>query len=151
MNDIDIFTKVISLQYSRIKRLSDQNFHEWKIIPSYLILQISPMLRSRELYQIQISEKYKKPTSQLYYEGYFNNFDFDWESTYLLQHMVTADIKLKIFQYNILKNIISVNKMLFKLRKVDSLLCSFCRAEDETHIHLFYRCKRTSILWRHFF
>ena len=33
----------------------------------------------RELYQIQISEKYKKPNSQLYYEGYFNNFDFDWK------------------------------------------------------------------------
>ena len=37
-------------------------------------------LGSRELYQIQICEKYKKLTSQLYYEGYFNNFDFDWKS-----------------------------------------------------------------------
>ena len=37
--------------------------------------------------------------------------------------------------------------MLFKFRKVESPLCSFCKAEDETYIHLFHRCKKTSILW----
>ena len=36
-------------------------------------------LESRELYQIQISEKYKKPTSQLYHEGYLNKCDSDWK------------------------------------------------------------------------
>ena len=38
--------------------------------------------------------------------------------------------------------------MLFKLRKVESPLCSFCKAEDETYIRLFYRCAKTSTLWR---
>ena len=38
--------------------------------------------------------------------------------------------------------------MLFKLRKVESLLCSFCKAEDETYVNLFHRCRKTSILWR---
>ena len=32
-----LFTKVINLQCSWIKRLYDENFREWKIIPSYLI------------------------------------------------------------------------------------------------------------------
>ena len=41
-----------------------------------------------------------------------------------------------------------VNKMLFKFRKVESPLCSFCKAEDKTYIHLFHRCRKTSILWR---
>ena len=95
-------------------------------------------LWSRELYQIQISEKYEKPTSQLYYERYFNKFDFDWNSLYLLPRMVTIDTKLRVFQYKILNNILFVNKMLFKFRKVESPLCSFCKAEDETCIHLFY-------------
>ena len=31
--------------------------------------------------QIQISEKYQKPTSRLYYERYFNKSDFDWKLT----------------------------------------------------------------------
>ena len=38
--------------------------------------------------------------------------------------------------------------MLFKLRNFESPLCSFCRTEDETYIHLFYRCRKTSTLWR---
>ena len=37
--------------------------------------------------------------------------------------------------------------MLFKLRKVEPPLCSLCKTEDENYIHLFYRCRKTSILW----
>ena len=40
MKDVDVFTKVISLQCSWIKRLYDENFHEWKIIPSCFIKTI---------------------------------------------------------------------------------------------------------------
>ena len=38
--------------------------------------------------------------------------------------------------------------MFFKFRKVESPLWSFCKAEDKTYIHLFYRCRKTSILRR---
>ena len=40
MKDVDVFTKAISLQCSWIRILYDENFHEWKIIPSYLIKTI---------------------------------------------------------------------------------------------------------------
>ena len=40
LKDVDVFTKVTSLQCSWIKRLCDENFHEWKIISSYLIKTI---------------------------------------------------------------------------------------------------------------
>ena len=49
LKDVDVFSKVIRLQCSWIKRLYDENFHEWKIIPSshqdklLRKLQISPM------------------------------------------------------------------------------------------------------------
>ena len=105
-------------------------------------------MESRELYQIKISESYEKPTSQLHYERYFNKFDFNWKLIYLLPHMVTVNTKLRVFRYKILSSILFVNKMLFKFRKVESPLCSFCKAEDETYIHLFYRCRKTFILWR---
>ena len=63
--------------------------------------------------------------------------------------MVSVNTKLRVFQYKILNNIPFVNKMLFKLRKVESLLCSFCRAEDKTYINFFHECSRkTSLLWR---
>ena len=56
--------------------------------------------------------------------------------------------KIKSFQYKILNNILFVNKMLFKFRKVASPLCSFCKAGDETYIHLCYRFIKTFILSR---
>ena len=59
--------------------------------------------------------------------------------------MITVDTKLRVFQNKIPNNILFANKMLFKFRKVESSLCSFCKAEDETYIHLFYRCRETSI------
>ena len=37
--------------------------------------------------------------------------------------------------------------MLFKFRKLESLLCSFCKAQDETFIHLLYISRKTSFLW----
>ena len=39
-------------------------------------------------------------------------------------------------------------KCSFILRRVESPLCSFCKAEDQTYIHIFYRCRKTSIFWR---
>ena len=55
-------------------------------------------LGSRELYQLQISEKYKRSTLKLYYEGYFSNIDFDWKSIHILPRMFTVDTKLRVFQ-----------------------------------------------------
>ena len=39
LKNVDIFSKVVSLQCSWIKRLFDNNFHQWKLIPLYLFRQ----------------------------------------------------------------------------------------------------------------
>ena len=36
LRDIDIRSKIKALQLSWVKRLYDNNFHPWKIIPTYL-------------------------------------------------------------------------------------------------------------------
>ena len=60
------------------------------------------MLGSRELYQMQISQKYKKPSLQLHYIEYFNNFEY----VFLQYVFPTANVrKLKLQIYN-LPNII---------------------------------------------
>ena len=134
--------------YFELYRKFNESLYFWSSSNYKKNLYCLNKLESKELYQIQTSKKYKKPTSQLYYEGYSNNFDFDWKLVYLLPRIVTVDTKLKFFQYKILSNILFVNKMLFKLRKVESQLCSFWKAEGEIYIHLFYRSRKTSILWR---
>ena len=37
LKNVDIFSKVVRLQCSWIKKLFDNNFHQWKLIPLYLI------------------------------------------------------------------------------------------------------------------
>ena len=40
LRDIDISTKIKSLQLSWVRRLDDSNFHPWKIIPKYLLSKL---------------------------------------------------------------------------------------------------------------
>ena len=37
--------------------------------------------------------------------------------------------------------------MLFKFKKVDSPLCSYCNEEEETQLHLFHSCLKTKQIW----
>ena len=37
LRSVDIFSKIVSLQYSWVRQLFDNNFHQWKVIPLYLI------------------------------------------------------------------------------------------------------------------
>ena len=37
LKSVDIFSRIVSLQHSLIRRLYDENFHPWKIIPIYLV------------------------------------------------------------------------------------------------------------------
>ena len=76
----------------------------------------------------------------------FNNSNLDWKNIYLLLHIVTKDSKPGAFQFNLLNNVLYLNKMLFKSDKSGSPLCSFCNLKDETPYHLFYECSHTNFL-----
>ena len=52
-----------------------------------------------------------------------------------------------MFQYKILNNILFLNKLLFKFKKVLPPLCSFCNSSDEMPLHIFYSCNITKRLW----
>ena len=54
-------------------------------------------------------------------------------------------MNLCVFDHHLL---LLVNKIFFKLWKAESSFWFSCKAEDETYIHLFHRCIKTSILWR---
>ena len=96
---------------------------------------------------MQIVLEYKKPTSQVYFENIFNNFNFDWNKIYILPRLVTLDSVLRSFQYKVLHNVLYLNQKLFLFRNVFSPLCSFCNREEETILHNFYSCIFTKALW----
>ena len=55
---------------------------------------------------------------------------------------------MRIFLYKILRNILFLNVKLFKMKIINSPLCSLCREKNETTWHLFSQCKVTIHYWR---
>ena len=59
----------------------------------------------------------------------------------------TANSHLRYFNYEIINNVLYLNKKLFQFSKTQSPLCSFCHTEAQTTLHVFHICLVTKILW----
>ena len=69
---------------------------------------------------------------------------------YSLPFRVTKEIKLAIFQYKIIHNILCTNSPLYKMKKINSPDCPFCINTDHTILHLFVNCPLASSFWSEF-
>ena len=67
---------------------------------------------------------YEKPTSQSSYEKLLET-NLNWKEIYISPRKVSTDTNLRMFQYKILNNILFLNRLLFKSKKVQSPLWSF--------------------------
>ena len=74
--------------------------------------------------------------------------DLDWEVIYQTPHIVTLDTKTRVFQYKLLNQIIYTNKSVYKMKTIDSTLCSFCKISNESLRHLFCRCDFSVTFWK---
>ena len=54
---------------------------------------------------------------------------------------------MRIFQYQILNNILYLDNRLYKFGYVKSPICSLCNSETETMTHLFCHCIKTDQMW----
>ena len=104
-------------------------------------------LTSKELYQILISNRTNKIKSVMYSEIKFNANNLDWTKIFILPSLTTYNTYLRLFQYEILHNILFLNKKLYLFGITKSLLCSYCNAYNETPIHLFCEYNSIKYLW----
>ena len=63
---------------------------------------------------------------------------------------MTKELKLSIFQYKIIHNILYTNCILYKMKKVQDPHCPFCTNVDQTVGHLFVLCLIASAFWSDF-
>ena len=94
----------------------------------------------------------KPPTSIDYGTEKLNlNLDIERDKVFLIPRRVTIETNMIVFQYQILNNFfLYLNKKLCKMGLVETPLCSFCKENDETLIHLFGWCPVTRNLWNRF-
>ena len=87
------------------------------------------------------------PTARLKYNSIYNDQVFNWKQIYLIPHKVTLDIRTRIFQYKLLNRIVYTNKLLHKIKLLDTSLCMFCGEYEESLEHLFLHCRFSKNFW----
>ena len=94
-----------------------------------------------EIIQVYPSARHKFSTL------FQNSGDLNWEVIYQIPRVATLATKTRIFQYKLLNRIIYTNKSLYKMKMIDSPLCTFCKISDESLEHLFCRCDFIVAFW----
>ena len=71
----------------------------------------------------------------------------EWQRLFKKLKYTTVDTKLRWFQYRILHSILSTNRSVSKFIHGQDHLCTFCKKESETIIHLLWDCPKITIVW----
>ena len=103
--------------------------------------------KSTEIYSILISRGLNKPSSNIYFENLFRDYNNDGTAIYTLPHLITNNTFMRSFQYKILNNVLFLNKILHTFGIKPSPLCCFCNLYDETPYHMFYEYDHDKCLW----
>ena len=83
----------------------------------------------------------------MYYNKFFSNPKLYKKIIYMPPCIIIIDSRFRIFQDELLNNILYLDKMLLRYGKIKSSLCSFCKMENERTLRLFYDCTKPKRLW----
>lgn len=149
------FSPPITIYYG----LKNALFSVWSTLRNKTVKQTMPfrpisietILRnnkgSRTMYDIfLLSLKYKCN----YITKWKNDLNIDDHTIKGLNCVVfrsTSDVRLRWLQYRITHRILATNKFLHNIGLKDSPLCTFCKKENETLLHLFITCEHVHSLW----
>ena len=105
------------------------------------------MLKTKDIYNICISKKFKDSTTKDFFIRKFDVRNEEWKKIYTLAGKATIDMRMRIFQYKILNNILYLNRQLYHIKIDNSPMCSLCGQNVETVTHLFFSCIESYKLW----
>ena len=104
---------------------------------------------SKYFYSLLISKSFIQPDKAI---AKWNNdlqtddIQSEWESVCTNLFSVKS-IPLRSFAYKFLQRIIPTNYFLFQCKLIESPICTFCKEELQTYMHLFWNCPKIQILW----
>ena len=104
-------------------------------------------LRSKHFYDILVAEKYEQPVSTFRIKNRYDISDKELSLARLFIVSTTIDVKYREFQFKVINNILNLNYKLYKMKLIDSPLCSLCNLENETTEHLFWNCSMIQDFW----
>lgn len=104
------------------------------------------ILSTSSIYSTILNNIFVQPTSQskiLRHNFTENNV----HKVYQLPFTITKEVKIIMFQYKIIHNILPTQMSLHRDGISDSDLCSFCKIEKQTINHLLVDCSKTVSFW----
>ena len=105
------------------------------------------LIDSKTIYSTLVLKLKIQSKIQLKVTKRFNFSEEMWFNIYLIPRIVLNNNKIKEFQYKILQQFLATNDLLYKMKKVNSNLYSFCDIYVETLNHLFYECFDVRTFW----
>ena len=69
---------------------------------------------------------------------------------YSLPFNVTKEVKLSVFQYRIVHNILYANIILYNMKKKPHPFSTFCANTEQTIVHIFFSCPVAEFFWAEF-
>ena len=114
---------------------------------TYVSILMKSKKGCRDFYEILVGPQQLHTVNK--WTNEFGEVEPDFKFSYSLLKETHA-VKVKDFQYKILHNILVTNSFLKKIGKVDSDLCSYCKTEKETTLHIFCTCEKVKEFWLNF-
>ena len=114
------------------------------------ISKINRSKGSRLYYQALCDFQFNKTNGQLQWERVLNKKleQKEWVDINLMANRCTQSVNLKWFQYKIVQNILTTNIFLKKIGYIDSSLCSLCKEEPESILHVLCDCTYSNRVWQ---
>ena len=69
------------------------------------------------------------------------------QNVYLMPFKVTNEVKIIMFQYKVIHNVLPTRATLYRDRISESPLCNLCNTEEQTLHHLLINCTLTTDFW----
>ncbi len=107
-------------------------------------------VKCKDYYRHLIRRKKIPATAVAKWETMYDNVEFDWSDIYCCAFENTRETHLQSFQYKTLNRYIPCNVNLYRWKKSEMDLCSYCGLTD-TIEHFLYKCNVTKSLWECFF
>ena len=111
-------------------------------IPYHFQVILKSRSGSRMIYD-KLNKNSDIPTSKIKWNASFNFTDIQWKRFYSSPFTTTNDTNIQWFQSQILHRILPLNKYLKTIGLKDNDLCTFCKRDSETILHLFTECEIT--------
>ena len=123
----------------------------WKSIPKNPTLNVTHdttvnTLKTSSIYSSLLNIIFVPPTAEtkILRHGFTENSK---QKVYLMPFAVTNEVKIIMFQYKVIHNILPTRATLYRDGISESPICNLCNAEEQTLHHLLINCTLTIDFW----